>query len=146
MLFRSNIKPITEANDRMMDFIVGIKEALMEGKPVPGGVAGINHQILIKEILPLTWDLEMIMDVNNKDKLQNIHNFLNAQMQVVRQGDELANFCFAGVAPAPEQLPMEGLIGQLGGQPQGMPPPQQQSPQNQIPQRPMSPQQMEAPF
>lgn len=105
-----NIDFATENLESLTDLITAYKDALTDGKKLPP-VPGINHRLFMREIQSLlTYDV-----LTNPDKaevLQNTLELLNGQMQFVRDGDEVAEYIYAGQIPQPPQ-PEGGGMPQL---------------------------------
>lgn len=102
-----NIDFATENLESLTDLITAYKDALLEGRSLPA-VPGINHRLFMREIQSvLTFDV-----LTNPDKaqiLQNTLKLLNDQMNFVRNGDEVAEYIYAGQIPQP-QIP-QGVAG-----------------------------------
>jgi hypothetical protein len=126
-----NLNVATESDERLLDYIASTKEALLAGKQVPP-LPGVDHQLFIKEIHALLLDVDMTTNPENTEIVQNISNLVNAHMDLLRQGDQIASLIYGGQPPAPEAISSAEVPAQamgLAGQPQQsaptpMPPPQ----------------------
>lgn len=120
LINNGNIDFATENKERMMDLITAYKDALLEGVQVPA-VPGINHRLFMQEIQSLLFDMNILTNPEKAPILQNILRLLNEQMQFVRNGDEVAEYIYAGQIPPPP-----GQLNNSGGLPPAMqaPPPQ----------------------
>jgi hypothetical protein len=103
-----NLNVSTEADERMLDYIANVKEKLLTGeKIVP--IPGIDHQLFIKEIQSLLYDIDLVNNTDNAEIVKNITQLITGHMQLVRNGDELASMIYGGVAPQPNQISNEEL-------------------------------------
>jgi hypothetical protein len=108
-----NLDNATESDQRMLDFIDSVKEALMAGKQVPP-IPGINHQLVIREIQALIYDIDITTNPQNQGILQNILQFLQGQMDLVRNGDEISNFIYGNQPPTPTHPIVPQPIPEMG--------------------------------
>jgi hypothetical protein len=100
-----NLDVATESDERMLDFIASAKEKLMSGESIPP-IPGINHQLYIKEIHSLLFDMEVLGNEQNQNILQNVLQTIQQQLDIMRNGDEIANLIYGGkqpVTPAVDQ-------------------------------------------
>lgn len=94
-----NIDFATENLESLTDLITAYKDALIDGKPMPA-VPGINHRLFMREIQSvLTFDV--LTNPEKSNVLQNTLKLLSEQMQFVRNGDEVAEYIYAGQIPPP---------------------------------------------
>jgi hypothetical protein len=114
-----NLNVATEADERMLDYIANVKEKLLAGEQV-AAIPGIDHQLFIKEIQSLLYDIDLINNTDNAIIVQNITNLITAHMQLVRNGDELAAMIYGGQAPSPNQVSNDELDGDVTGQEQAL--------------------------
>ena len=136
-----NLDVATESDEKLMNYIGAVKEALLEGKQVPP-IPGINHQLFIQEIQSLLYDLDLTSNPENKPIVQNIITLINGHLSILRNGDEVSAFIFGGKPPTPrpigneelEQMPEMAQPPQPRqaepAQPVGGPPTQQLTPPN----------------
>lgn len=125
-----NLQNATESDDRMLDFIASAKERLLDGEVVPP-IPGINHQVYIKEIHSLLFDHEIINNPDNQHIMQNVLKTIQQQLDMLRNGDEIANLLYGNKTPTPQainpqelnnvEVPNSLQASQGGGE--GMPPP-----------------------
>lgn len=96
-----NIDFATENLESLTDLITAYKDALTDGKPMPA-VPGINHRLFMREIQSvLTFDV--LTNPEKQNVLQNTLKLLSDQMEFVRNGDEVAEYIYAGQVPQPPQ-------------------------------------------
>jgi hypothetical protein len=105
-----NLEVATESDERLLDFIASAKEMLLEGKMLPP-IPGINHQLYIKEIHSLLYDPDIIANDANKQILQNIIATIQQQLDLMRNGDEIANLIYGGKPPTPPQMGNDDIGG-----------------------------------
>jgi len=94
------LQTATESDERMLDFIAVVKEKLLKGETMVA-IHGINHQLYIKELQALVFDADILTNPNNQTILKNIMELVQAQLEIVREGDEVANFIYGGTPPTP---------------------------------------------
>jgi len=95
-----NLDVAVESDERMLDFISSAKEILLEGKEIPP-IPGINHQMYIKEIHSLLYDIEILNNPKNQEIMKNIITTIQQQLDIVRNGDEIASLIYGGKSPTP---------------------------------------------
>lgn len=98
-----NLSVATESDEKLYDYITCVKEALLSGKevlPIPG----INHRLFIQEIQALLYDYDLTIDPKNAPILKNIVKLVNAHMDFIRNGDEIAALIFGGQPPQPQKI------------------------------------------
>ena len=98
-----NLDVATESDERLLDFIASVKEQLLDGKMIPP-IPGINHQLFIKEIHSLIYDVEIVNNHEHQQLMQNILQVVNQQLDLLRQGDEVANLIYGGKQPTPQKV------------------------------------------
>ena len=103
-----NIDSATESDDKMWDYINSVKDALLEGKQVTA-IAGVNHQILIREVQALLQDIDLITDMKRQDIVKNITTTIQGHMTLLRNGDEISALIYGGQPPVPAQVAMSEL-------------------------------------
>lgn len=119
-----NLDVAVEADARMLDFISAAKEKLLDGEVIPP-IPGVNHQLYIKEIHSLLYDTEILSNEDNQQIMQNIVQTIQQQLDILRNGDEIANLIYGGKSPTPTAIKpdeviqpgMEGPTGQSGSPP-----------------------------
>ena len=72
----------------------------MAGQQVTS-VAGADHPEVLKVIVPMLLNLEWTHDPKNAQILANIQSFITNEMNLMRNGDEIASLVYGGVAPTP---------------------------------------------
>ena len=95
-----NLDVAVESDERMLDFISSSKERLLDGETIPP-IPGINHQMYIKEIHSLLYDQEILTNENNQNIMKNIVDTIQQQLEILRNGDEIANLIYGGKSPTP---------------------------------------------
>lgn len=95
-----NLDVAVESDERMLDFIAAAKEKLLDGGTIPP-IPGINHQLYIKEIHSLLFDNEILDNPENQGIMQNIVTTIQQQLDILRNGDEIANLIYGGKSPTP---------------------------------------------
>jgi hypothetical protein len=95
-----NLDVAVQADKRMLDFIAVAKEQLLAGKELPP-IPGINHQLYIKEIHSLLFDVDILSNPKNQNIMRNITQTLQQQLDIMRNGDEIANLIYGGKPPTP---------------------------------------------
>lgn len=127
-----NLDVATESDERMLDFIASAKEKLLDGQQIPP-IPGINHQLYIKEIHSLLFDHEIIANPENRQIMENVLKTIQQQLEILRNGDEVANLIYGNKSPTPQAVSPEELGSQGGPEmppslqasqgppPQGMP-------------------------
>lgn len=98
----------TTADDRMLDYVAAVKSALLEGKKVPA-IPGINPGYFMKEIHGLLMDLNLTLDPSKAEIVNNIRMLINDQMNLLREGDQLAALIHGGQLPQPEPVGINEL-------------------------------------
>ena len=127
-----NLDVATESDERMLDFIASAKEKLLAGESIPP-IPGINHQLYIKEIHALLFDHEIISNPENQGIMRNVLTTIQQQLNILRDGDEIANLIYGNKSPTPQavapnelgqtadvEIP-QSLQASQGPPPQGMP-------------------------
>lgn len=109
-----SLESVMSADEKMMDFIADAKETLLRGEEIPP-IPGINHQVYVKEVHSLLLDLDILQKPENQPILQNILKTIQQQLDLMRQGDEIANLNWGGQPPTPQ------AIGDAEVNPQGNP-------------------------
>ena len=97
-----NLNTATESEDTYIDFVAACKEKLMRGERIEQGIPGINHQHFLKEIHSLILDLDVLE--NQPEVLKNVTDFINMQMKIIREGDELSMLIYGGQQPLAPQV------------------------------------------
>jgi len=115
-----NLDVAVESDERMLDFVSSVKEKLIEGEEIPP-IPGINHQLYIKEIHSLLYDTEILSNQENQMIMQNIVKTIQQQLDIMRNGDEIANLIYGGKSPTPTAISREEMQPEGGGEVQ-MPP------------------------
>jgi hypothetical protein len=111
-----NLDTAVEADEKMLDFIAAAKEKLLEGEPIPP-IPGINHQLYIKEIHSLLYDIEVIGNEENKGLMTNIIQTIQQQLEILRNGDEIASLIYGGKPPTPQEPTSQEVPPPQGGPP-----------------------------
>lgn len=102
-----NIDFATENKERMMDLITAYKDGLLKGEQLPA-IPGINHRLFMQEIQSLLFDKDIMVNPERANILQNILSLLTNQMNLVRGGDEIADYIYGGQLPMAAQQPPMG--------------------------------------
>jgi len=107
-----NLDVAVESDERMLDFISSVKEKLLDGEVIPP-IPGINHQMYIKEIHSLLYDTEILSNENNQQIMQNIVTTIQQQLDIMRNGDEIANLIYGGKSPTPTAISQAEMQPQM---------------------------------
>ena len=102
-----NIDFATENKERMMDLITAYKDALLRGEQLPA-IPGINHRLFLQEIQSILFDKDVLTSHNKANILNNTLKLITDQMNIVRSGDEVADYIYGGQLPMAAQQPMMG--------------------------------------
>ena len=130
VMHTGNLESAVESDTMMLDYIAAVKERLLEGQPVPA-IPGVNHQLLLQEVTSLLYDLDLTTDPANAPIVKNIQTLIKGQMDIVGDGDMLADIIFGGRPPTPNKVLNQEIPSvadgstpppPMGG---GAPPPQQ---------------------
>lgn len=114
-----NLDSAVESDEKMLDFIASVKETLLEGKPVPP-IPGINHQLYIKEIHSLLFDVQVIGNPENQELMKNVIQTIQQQLDILRNGDEISNLIYGGQSPTPQAVGPDE-VSPSAGPPQEVP-------------------------
>lgn len=136
VLNNGNIDSGTFSKKAMLFYVSKVKDMLLDGQQVQP-ISGVDHKYVLTEVHALLCDPEFTMNPQNQPIVQNIMQFEQASMNILRNGDELSGLIYAGLPPTPAlqpgmPIPPQGQQGQppVPGHPQ--PPPQQGAPKPQL--------------
>lgn len=130
-----NLEVATESDDKFSDYVQNVKERLLNGEQIQP-IPGIDHRAFMGEVGSLLMDIDIMQKPEYRQIVMNITELLKGHLEIVRNGDELAEYILQGAMPSPPQI-NNAEIPMMN-----MPQPNAQIPGSAKPAQPMQPRPM----